>query len=93
MENERGEKAIVWRDTISIHAYKRDVFAVDLICLCIVSSGEDAVEIDEEMQGWDELIKKLPDYLTGCKKFEEWFETVAFPAFELNLTEIYKRAK
>ncbi len=36
-------------------------------------------------------MKKLPEYLPGCQPFEAWFQTVAFPAFAMNPTDIYRR--
>lgn len=82
---------MVWDDAISIKAFKRDIWAVDLICLVIELSNGGGIEVNEEMGGWDSLVQKLPEYLPGCKTFGEWFETVAFPAFHPNLTSIFER--
>ena len=90
-ENEIGERAIEWQAVVSIFAFKRDLFAVDLICLCVNMNDDTAVEVAEDMKGWEALAMKLPEYLPGCKKFEQWFEAVAIPAFKPNVTEIYQR--
>ena len=91
-ENERGEGSIKWLTVVSIFAFKRDLYSVDLICLCLNLNDNTAVEIAEDMNGWEALVTKLPEYLPGCKRFEEWFEVVAIPAFKPNITEIYQRA-
>ena len=91
IENERGVRSLVWDEAISIKAYKVDVWAVDLICLGIELSDGSGIEVNEEMDGWDSLVQKLPEYLPGCITFGEWFEVVAFPAFQLNLTSIFER--
>ncbi len=83
---------LAWQDVNTIEAFKRDLYAVDLICLAIILKDHKIVEINEEMEGWDSLVEKLPDYLPGCRKFAEWFSVVAFPAFQPNVTEIYHRA-
>ena len=91
IENESGTTEIVWSDVGQILAFKRDCFAYDKICLAIGLNDDTAFEINENMDGWEELIKKLPDYLPGCKAMEEWWLDIQTPAFELNLTTIYQR--
>lgn len=90
-ENDRGEIVIAWQDAVKVEAFKRDLYAVDLICLLIVLRDDKAVEINEEMEGFDSLVQKLPEYLPGCQTFGQWFEVVAFPAFKENNTVIYQR--
>ena len=92
MENEKGHRLLTWEETISIKAFKRDLYVVDRICLGIELKDGSGVELDEEMSGWDSLVEQLPEYLPGCKKFGDWFEIVAFPAFQLNLTTIFERS-
>lgn len=90
MENERGVTSLTWDEAISIKAFKRDLWAVDLICLEIELRGGNRIEVNEEMDGWDSLVQKLPEYLPGCTAFADWFEIVALPAFKLNLTSIFE---
>ena len=92
IENEKGSRLLRWDETISIKAFKRDLYTVDRICLVIGLRDGSGIEVDEEMSGWDSLVQKLPEYLPGCKSFGEWFEVVAFPAFQLNMTSIFDRA-
>jgi len=93
IENERGSRSLTWDEVISIKAFKRDLYAVDRICLIIGLKDGSGVEIDEEMSGWDSLVQKLSEYLPGCRSFGEWFEVVAFPAFQLNMTSIFERVR
>ena len=93
MENEKDSSSLAWNKVVSVKAFKRDLFAVDQICLEFELKDGGALEIHEEMQGWKSLVSKLPDYLPGCKSIEEWFQAVAFPAFELNLTTIFERGE
>ena len=91
LENDTGEIVIAWQDAVRVEVFKRDLFAVDLICLSVVLRDNKAVEINEEMEGFESVADKLPEYLPGCQKFEEWFQVVAFPAFKTNNTVIYQR--
>jgi hypothetical protein len=90
-KNKSGNKSFQWDDAILLTVFKRDLFAVDRICLEIELKNGESIEIDEEMKGWDSLVQKLPEYLPGCQSFGEWFDVVAFPAFELNETRIFER--
>lgn len=89
-EDNKGELVVAWQDAVRIEAFKRDLYTVDLICLSVFLRDNKAVEIDEEMEGWESLVNRLPEYLPGCQKFEEWFQVVAFPAFKPNFTTIYR---
>jgi hypothetical protein len=91
IENVSGHDILHWRDVIRVEAFKRDLYVVDQICLLFLKKDGFALEIHEEMSGFDTLVQSLPTYLPGCQTFGEWFLTVAIPAFELNLTVIYER--
>jgi hypothetical protein len=90
--DKRAEPArIEWRDVDRATAFKRDLFAVDLLCLALIRADGSAVELDEDMKGWDAFVQSLPARLPGCAKWESWFADVAFPAFERNETEVFRR--
>ena len=82
--------SINWSAITSVQVFKRDRFVVDMICMCI-EADHGIYEINEEFIGWDDLCSELPTRLSGCKKFHEWFETVAFPAFKQNWVKIFER--
>jgi hypothetical protein len=91
VENDTGEIVIAWQDVVRVEVFKRDLYVVDLICVSLLLRDNKSVEINEEMEGWDSVVDKLPEYLPGCQKFAEWFQVVAFPAFKTNDTVIYQR--
>lgn len=84
-------KKIKWTEIEAAYVYKRDAFTTDLICLAFQMSDGSSVEFNESMAGWQNMIENIPEYLPNCVKFSDWFIQVAFPAFETNLTEIYKK--
>lgn len=90
IENNSGSVDIVWNDVEYICAFKIDLFAYDLICLKLNLKDEIVFEIDERMDNFNNLIDSLPVYLPGCLETNQWFDKVAIPAFETNLTLIYK---
>ena len=93
--NLRGEKhervTKRWVDVCRGTAFKRDLFAVDCICLHLGLADDSGVELDEEMAGWNRVMEVLPLHLPGCKPYSDWYSSVAFPAFATNMTEIYLR--
>lgn len=47
------------------------------------------VDISVEDAGYRMLIEELPRRIVGCLSPDEWFQRVAHPAFETNITELY----
>jgi|WetSurMetagenome_2_1015567.scaffolds.fasta_scaffold213229_2 hypothetical protein len=90
-ENISDKYFFSWADVKKVTVFKRDLLTVDLICLTFELSTNTSVELNEEMAGWDDLTKRLPDYLPGCTKWEEWFMKVFKPAFETNAMNIFIR--
>ena len=90
LENERCHLIFTWDKVRTVEAYKRDLFVVDCICLSFETSDR-WVELNEDMDGWDDLIttaqKRLPKFPTH----ETWWETVALPAFETNHMTLWKK--
>ena len=84
-------RSLTWPEIVNVRAFKRDIFAVDLICLFLSRADYTGLEVDENMQGWEVFGKSLPNYLPGCKTPEQWWSIVAYPAFVANTTEIFSR--
>jgi hypothetical protein len=91
--NVRGESVVAWADVIKIEAFKRDLLSVELVCLSLILRDNKTLELNEEMDGWQDLVNKLPEYLQGCQTFAEWSPVVAYPPFKPNRTLIYSRDK
>lgn len=85
-----GSSELRWSEVEEVHAYKRDLFTTDLICLTFKKSGrEEYYEIHEEMAGYHDLLEVLQRRLPRLTL--EWFLDVAFPAFETKHRVIWKR--
>jgi hypothetical protein len=69
-----------------IHAFKRDLFTVDLICLAF-SLPDGVVQVDEEMVGYQSLLAELPSHYPGY--YAGWWEKVAHPPFATNWTLLW----
>ena len=76
-----------WNEINGVVAYKRDCFAVDLLCIGF-ATPHGTFETNEGMEGWAELIELLPTYLSGTPKPEEWREKVVQPPFATNATTV-----
>ncbi len=83
------ETVIAWQDIAYLLAYKRDLWAVDLICIEVGTCHGFAFEIDEEMDGWEFVVNHLPEYLPGCPAYADWWDAVAHPPFARNETQLY----
>ncbi|MBI4751699.1 MAG: hypothetical protein HY774_24720 [Acidobacteria bacterium] len=65
------ETVIEWQDITYLLAFKRDLWAVDLICIEVGTNHGYAFEIDEEMDGWECVVQRLPEDLPGCPVYAE----------------------
>jgi hypothetical protein len=86
------EEAMKWRDVINVFAFKRDLFAYDLICL-LFEDATKRFEVSEENVDFPRLVNMLPSYLPGALDKEEWCEKVYFPVFKTNFNTIYTRTR
>lgn len=89
LENTRGQQVLDWDSIVDVQAFKRDLWAVDCICLEFRATDKSVMEVNEEMAGWQELLELLPARLSGFPVFEDWFVHAAHPAFETNLTQLW----
>ena len=72
-----------WNEVTRVSAFKRDCFAIDLICFEFELNGTRVTEINEDAVGWDSLVSALPTYLPGALSQNEWWSDVVQPPFEL----------
>ena len=90
-ESSQPSASLEWRDVNAVVAYKRDLFAFDLICLGFVTANG-TIEVHEQMHGWSELVEQLPSYLPGVPPLSEWWDRVAQPPFATSMTKLFDRA-
>src|SRR5437764_786947 len=72
---------IAWSDVMRLVAFKRDLGTVDCICVAIIGKDGPALEINEEMAGWEEFTEALPTRLPRSLDWVDCCSRVAFPAF------------
>jgi len=83
-------ESVVWGKVNTLLAYKRDLYAMDLICLGFVMK-EGTIEVHEDMKGWSQLVGQLPSLLPGVPPFSDWWERVAKQPFAASVTTLYTR--
>jgi hypothetical protein len=81
---------IRWAEVVEVAAYKRDCFSVDQMCVALIGH-ENALEVSEDMIGWNELLDHFTEYLPGCRSKDTWYEEVMLPPFKENRTVIFRR--
>ncbi|QOY86618.1 hypothetical protein [Paludibaculum fermentans] len=85
------QHSIRWNEVGAVFAYKQDCATVDQICITFVDlGGEVRLAVSEDDAGYQQLVEDLPRHLPGCLAPADWFQLVAFPAFETNWTELYR---
>ncbi len=82
-------KTILWDDIKLIRSYKIDQFAVDCIIIEI-HLKESSITIDDQTIGYMKFMSEAELKLPNFRK--DWFNIVAFPPFETNLTIVYERS-
>lgn len=85
------KQTVAWDSIESATAFKRELFAYDLICVAIEIESGMSVEIDEQMEGWQEFCEGLEAYLPKSLARGEWLNKVMHPAFKPSTTIIYSR--
>ena len=86
----RSATSLKWNEVKTIVAYKRDVYTTDLVCLGF-TTPDGTVEINEEMQGWSQLVEDLPAFVPGTPPLADWWERVAKPPFAPCVTTLFQR--
>jgi hypothetical protein len=82
---------VAWLDVNEVVAYKEDCWATDEIHPGFARSEGDRLDcVNESAAGYDELLAALPEAFSGIRT--DWFMEVAFPAFEVNWTVLWRRA-
>jgi hypothetical protein len=93
IENRSG--AVVWRipwsEVKEIAAWKEDLFGYDLICLGFRTIDDpEYCSCHEDQPGWDALNAAIETHF-GVRN-EDWWPSVAFPAFRRNWTTLWGTA-
>lgn len=84
-----GRRLVNWTDIQAMFGYKRDLYTTDLVCLDIFCVDGQGIRLHEELPGWFQFIRKLPEHFPSVKP--GWEIALTFPAFETNLTLIYEK--
>jgi hypothetical protein len=83
-----GTTRVKWADVKEIVAFKEDLFAYDLICLAFrVSDNDEWYKIDEEMEGFGEILDPLSEAFPGIP--DCWYQDVMHPAFATNAAVLW----
>jgi hypothetical protein len=86
-----SERQLTWQEVQRVLAFKRDELTTDLVCLSFISGGSASVEVNEEMEGWDDLLGALPVALPGAMSSDEIYSSVMAPAFVTKETVVFER--
>lgn len=90
IESEDGENVVVrWENVVEIFAFKLNLLSYDTIRLGFrVDESGDFSEVDESWENYAVLVSEIESRFTVV---EDWWSTVAYPAFETNQTTLWQR--
>ena len=77
-----------WAEVQRLTAYKKDLFAIDEICLDI-DYRDERITITEELPGWSLFVATCRAVFPSIPK--DWEFTIAHPAFAPNVTTLFER--
>ena len=77
-----------WDDVKAVRAFKRDLFAHDMICVAFQLPDKTWLEIWEESEGFVPIIEKMAQTLPGIP--EEWQSDIMVPPFVTMDTLLYR---
>ncbi|HZE24707.1 MAG TPA: hypothetical protein VE054_11970 [Blattabacteriaceae bacterium] len=60
-----------WPEVTQVAVFKRDQFTVDCICMIFELANSETLEVNENMEGWNTLVKAVPIYLSGALAEEQ----------------------
>jgi hypothetical protein len=67
-----GDEQVAWGEVRRLHAYKRDIYSGDFLCLAILAAGGRMFEINEESPGWKDAGHAIERFLPGSLPYVEW---------------------
>jgi hypothetical protein len=90
--SKEGTRAIKWESILEIQGFKRDQITTDLLCLTINyrDGAENAVEINEEMDGFADAEKVLARL--GFLR-SDWRKLVVLPPFQSRKFVLFSASK
>ena len=80
---------VLWSQVQRIVAWKEDNFTWDTLWLEFQLEDGSEVCVPEEAIGWRDLLRLLPEHISGMPKQEDWWLGVVQPAFAPNVTQLY----
>jgi len=82
---------LAWSEVRRVIAFKRDLLTTDCVCVTFELPGQ-ALEIDEEMPGWQRVVDNLERFFPGARPYAEWWPHVVRSPLDARETLIFERA-
>lgn len=87
VQTNKAKENLNWNQIYLMLGYKKDLFAIDLICLDIYYDRNKVFVINEETPGWFNFLKHSKNIFPEIEK--DWEINISKPAFEKKLTVVY----
>ncbi len=83
-------KKIRWESLRRAVAFKKGSRNLEQVSL-VLDDGEGMIEINEDMQGWGELLDQLPNRVPGFPTASNMLKKVVFSAFDAKNQVVWER--
>ena len=92
LRNGRRVWSFLLRDVLEVAAHKVDLGTVDEIRVAFRLRGDEHERwwwVAEEVEGYQGLVRQLPEWFPGMVPWETWWPKVVTPAFAENWTVLW----
>jgi len=73
-------RTIPWPEIKTLIAYRRDVYAHDMICMALETTSGAVLELHEQLDGWSQFCEQMQNYLPAAAPNSLWsVKAVAAP--------------
>lgn len=87
VHTDKSKENLNWNQIYLMLGYKKDLFAIDLICLDVYYDINKVFAINEETPGWFNFLKHSKNVFPEIEK--NWEMDISTPVFDRKLTVIY----
>jgi hypothetical protein len=84
-----GETSHKWSDIETVFGFKKDLYAIDDICLDIFTNDNLCLQVTESTPGWYQFEKRLSENIPSIPT--DWITEISVPAFEMKLSLLFDR--
>jgi hypothetical protein len=84
-----NRQEIAWSDVARVIASQSDNYTFDTVWITFILGNGTSVSVPEVAEGWEQLIRQLPERLPNAPQPQDWLPHVTRTAFASNAVQLY----